>query len=202
MNVAPRSTPFTIQSCHYARPMRLLTVCTHNRTRSVLMAGLLWQRFHHAGVEAEVESAGFGPPNLPPTPETVDLLFRTGVDSRRHSSLLATRALVAPADLVLTAERQHVVRLVAEEGGNFQRIFTLPEFCQRLGSLGTARFASLDAALAVLNDGRPRGGAYLQADVPEVFDPTGGPPDEWTTAFATISTECARAADFLLSLGS
>ena len=181
--------------------MRLLTVCTHNRTRSVMMAGLLWQQFNNAGVEATVESAGFGPPNMPPTPETVDLLYRAGVDASRHVSRRASSELVKASNLVLTAERQHVVRLVAEEGGDFNRIFTLHEFCQRLGRLGTAQFTGLDAALAALNDGRPRGGAYLQADVPEVFDPTGGPPEQWKTSYAAISADCTNAAAFLLRLG-
>ena len=181
--------------------MRLLTVCTHNRTRSVMMASLLWQQFNNAGVEATVESAGFGPPNMPPTPETVDLLYRAGVDASRHSSRRATREVVGAADLVLAAERQHVVRLVAEEGGAFSRTFTLHEFCQRLDQLGTAQFTNLDAALAALNDGRPRGGAYLQADVPEVFDPTGGPPEQWKTSYGVISADCTKAAAFLLRLG-
>ena len=178
--------------------MRLLTVCTHNRTRSVLMAGLLWKQLHSAGVDAVVESGGFGPPQFPATPETLQLLMKAGIDATQHSSRRASAEMVRAADLVLTAERQHVVRLVAEEGGDFQRIFTLPEFCQRLGSLGTAQFNGLDAALAVLNDGRPRGIGYLQADVPEVFDPTGGPEAEWKTSFASISADCSAAGAFLL----
>ena len=178
--------------------MRLLTVCTHNRTRSVLMAGLLWKQLHAAGLEAVVESGGFGPPQAPATPETLQLLMKAGVDATRHTSRRASAEMVRAADLVLTAERQHVVRLVAEEGGDFRRIFTLPEFCQRLDTLGTAQFSGLDAALAVLNDGRARGMAYLQTEVPEVFDPTGGPEVEWKAAFANIEGDCSTASRFLL----
>lgn len=166
------------------------------------MAGLLWQQFHNAGVDAVVESAGFGPPGMPPTPETVDLLYRAGVDAMRHSSRRATRDVLIAADLVLTAERQHVVRLVAEEGGDFNRVFTLREFCGRIDQVGAGHFHGLDAALTALNEGRPRGGAYLQADVPEVFDPTGGPPEQWKASYAAISADCTKAAAFLLRLGS
>ena len=180
--------------------MRLLTVCTHNRTRSVLMAGLLWKQLHSVGVDAVVESGGFGPPQFPATPETLQLLMKAGVDATQHSSRRATGEMVRSADLVLTAERQHVVRLVAEEGGDFRRIFTLPEFCQRLDTLGTAQFSGLDAALAVLNDGRARGMAYLQTEVPEVFDPTGGPEAEWKAAFADISEWCMPVGQFLIRM--
>jgi hypothetical protein len=68
--------------------------------------------------------------------------------------------------------------------------------------LGRHQHQNIGAALAALNDGRPRGGAYLQADVPEVFDPTGGPPEQWKASYAVISADCTKAAAFLLRLGS
>lgn len=181
--------------------MRLLTVCTHNRTRSVLMAGLLWQRLRQAGLEPIVESVGFGPGEMPPTPETVDLLRRAGVDANDHLSRRATPEIVRSADLIICAERQHVVRLVVEEGGDFRRIFTLPELRMRLDALGSMPMPDLAAALELLNEGRPRGGAYLQNDVPEVHDPTGGPPSEWEQAWVSIEGACTRVAATLQRFG-
>lgn len=169
-------------------------MCTHNRTRSVLMAGLMWQRLRQAGVEPIVESAGFGPEEMPPTPETVDLLRRAGVDASEHLSRRATQGIVRNADLIICAERQHVVRLVVEEGGDFRRIFTLPELRMRLDALGSTPMPDLAVALDRLNEGRPRGGAYLQNDVPEVHDPTGGPPSEWDQAWVSIEGACTRVA--------
>lgn len=177
--------------------VRLLTVCTHNRTRSVLMAGLIWQRLREAGQQPIVESAGFGPTDMPPTPETVELLRRAGVDATEHLSRRATAEIVRGADLIICAERQHVVRLVVEEGGDFRRIFTLPELRLRLDALGSMPVPDLATALDLLNEGRPRGGAYLQNDVPEVFDPTGGPPSEWEQAWVSIEGACTRVSAFL-----
>lgn len=55
-------------------------------------------------------------------------------------------------------------------------------------------------AFDLLNEGRPRGGAYLQNDVPEVFDPTGGPPSEWERAWMSIDSACTRVAAFVQRL--
>jgi protein-tyrosine phosphatase len=181
--------------------VRLLTVCTHNRTRSVLAAGLLWQKLQQAGIEAVVDSAGFGPEDMPATPETVELLRRAKVDASEHLSRRATGDLVRGADLIIGAERQHVVRLVVEEGADFRRIFTLPELRMRLDALGSVPVPDLQTALTLLNEGRPRGGAYLQNDVPEVHDPTGGPPSEWEQAWVSIEGACTRVAAFLGRLG-
>jgi len=172
-------------------------VCTHNRTRSVLMAGILWQRLLAAGMDPIVESVGFGPEGMPATPETVDLLRRSGVDASEHLSRRANAAILRSADLVVCAERQHVVRLVVEEGGDFRRIFTLPELRTLLDALGSLPVPDVATALDLLNEGRPRGGAYLQADVPEVFDPTGGPPSEWERAWVSIEGACTRVATFV-----
>ena len=176
-------------------------MCTHNRTRSVLTAGLLEHKLRKAGLQPLVASGGFGPPDMPATPETVELLRRIGVDVSGHLSQRATGTLVRDADLIIGAERQHVVRLVVEEGGDFRRIFTLPELRMRLDALGSVPIPDLATALDLLDEGRPRGGAYLQNDVPEVHDPTGGPPSEWEQAWVSIDGACTRVAAFLQRLG-
>jgi protein-tyrosine phosphatase len=181
-------------------PVRILTVCTHNRTRSVLAAALLQHKLAQAGIDATVDSAGFGPEGMPATPETVELLRRAGIDAAEHLSRRATGELVRQADLIIGAERQHVVRLVVEEGADFRRVFTLPELRTRLDGLGTLPAPDLAAALELLNQGRPRGGAYLQNDVPEVHDPTGGPPSEWEQAWYSIDAACTRVGAFLQRL--
>ncbi|MBU6150500.1 MAG: hypothetical protein KGR25_03560 [Chloroflexi bacterium] len=180
--------------------MQILTVCTHNRTRSVLMAGLLLHRLRQAGQEPIVGSAGFGPGDMPPTPETVDLLRRAGIDASGHLSRRTTPDLVRSADIIICAERQHVVRLVVEAEGDFRRIFTLPELRTRLDARGPMVASDLASALDLLNEGRPRGSGYLQNDVPEVHDPTGGPPSEWEQAWVSIDGACTRVAAFLQRL--
>ena len=50
-----------------SRPVRILTVCSHNRTRSVMAAALLESKLNErlgAGVVL-IRSSGFGPIDLP-----------------------------------------------------------------------------------------------------------------------------------------
>lgn len=148
-------------------------------------------------MSATVESCGFGPEGLPATPETVTLLSRVGIDVTDHRSRRATRDLLTGTDLIITAERQHVVQLVIDEGADFGSTFTLHELRQRIDSLGSLHVPNLPTALELLNEGRPRGGAYLQSGVPEVFDPTGGSTADWQMAWDAISGGCIRVASFL-----
>jgi protein-tyrosine phosphatase len=147
------------------RPYRVLMVCAHNRARSVMAAALLrW----YLPPGFTVASAGFGADGRPAIHEVVELLATRGIDVSQHRSRTISRELVLGADLVLTAERTHVLTIVTELGGDFDRTFTMPEFA--LGGL----------------DGRPRGMEYLKADVPEVDDPTGRPDSEWQAVWHLV----------------
>ncbi|CAB4812590.1 MAG: hypothetical protein F2737_08165 [Actinobacteria bacterium] len=163
----------------------------------MLAAGLLHHKLRDHTLGVVVESAGFGPEGLPATPETVELLRRAQVDASSHVSRRASGDVVRLADLVIVAERQHVVRLVVEEGGDFGRIFTLPELRTRLNALGTLPVNDLATALGLLNEGRPRGGSYLQSGVAEVRDPTGGSSALWDQVWASIDDACTRVAAFV-----
>jgi protein-tyrosine-phosphatase len=96
-------------------PLRILTVCTHNRTRSVMMAALLddllTDRLGDGAVE--ISSSGFGPAGLPAIDDAVDAMQRRGPDVSAHRSSTPIVSLVDRADLILTAERKHVVEIAA-----------------------------------------------------------------------------------------
>jgi protein-tyrosine phosphatase len=147
------------------RPYRVLVVCAHNRARSV-MAGSLLRWYLPPGFT--VASAGFGPEGRPAIHEVVELLAARHIDASSHRSRTISRDLVLGADLVLTAERTHVLTIVTELGGDFDRTFTIPEFA--LGGFGE----------------RPRGMEYLKTDVPEVDDPTGRSDTEWQTVWHLV----------------
>lgn len=173
-------------------------MCTHNRTRSVLMEALLGHYLHRLGADAQLASVGTVGEGLPAMPEARALLDERGIDVGDHLSHRVDAASVASADLVLTAEVQHVVHVAGTWPGTFRRTFTLPEFVRRASAVGPRAGAPLAEWLGHLGADRPTGAAYLQdPSVPEVADPTGGPPAVWAAAFAEIDAMCRAAAELL-----
>lgn len=167
--------------------IRILSVCTHNRTRSVMTGALLTRRGEAAGVPLHVATAGFREAGLEPTAGTIDILGRHGLDVADHRSDVVTPELAADADLILTAEKQHVVTVAALGPGLFERTFTLPEFVRVGRRIGPRQAMPLPAWLGELAADRPRGLEYLGAEVDEIDDPTGQRPAEWRRAYDTIS---------------
>ena len=159
---------------------RVLVVCTHNRTRSVMAGGLLWS-YLRDDPSWVVDTAGFDVPGQPAIPEALQMLAAHGVDASAHRSRAITTELVQSSVLVLTAERQQVMRVVTEFGGNFDTTFTLPEFAQQV-SLGGER---------------PTGLAYLRADIPDVEDPTGRTHGVWESVWRDLDVWCRTIATAL-----
>jgi protein-tyrosine-phosphatase len=159
-------------------PFHILVLCTHNRTRSVMIAGLLRK---HLGDDPRfvVTSAGFREEGLPALPEAVALLAEQGIDASGHLSRRVTPEIVRSADLILTAEKPQVVAVVAELGGDFDRTFTLLEYVHYSHS-------SLE--------GRPRGAVYMRTSVAEVEDPTGRQNAVWRSVFNGLISWSAQAA--------
>ena len=159
-------------------PRNILVLCAHNRTRSVMITGLLRK---YLGDGFTVESAGFGPSGLPALPEAVQLLAEQGIDASGHVSLQATPDMVRWADLVLTADKKQVIAVVADLGGDFDTTFTLPEYVSRLSF-------KMD---------RPRGFSYIASSVGEVEDPTGRLMPVWKSVFAGLERQCQQVATSL-----
>lgn len=179
----------------------MLCVCTHNRTRSVLAAGLLAAYLAAAGVDAVVESAGMAAPGEPPTDPTVRLLAARGIDVAAHRSRRADAEVVGAADLVVTAEPDHVIRVAGAVPDAFARTFTLPELVElgeRVGGRGGRPVAEWVTALGAV---RPDRLAFLDAAdagaIGMVADPTGQPPRAWDVALARIDDLTSRLARLL-----
>lgn len=164
-----------------------------------LLQSMLDQRLG-AGA-AIVRSSGFGPVGLPPIDDAVAAMARRGLDVSAHRSRSTTAALVDGADLIVTAERDHVVRISALSPAAFARAMTLPEFLDR------AAGAPLDVA------GPPRAwveqvsaertaGAYLGDAIAEVADPTGSMPKAFERAAVAIEQQCAELASLLTRVSS
>jgi protein-tyrosine-phosphatase len=175
-------------------PLRILTVCTHNRTRSVMMAALLEsllvERLGLDGVQ--VRSSGFGPEGLPAIADAVEAMRRRGLDVSGHRSRQVTVDGLTDVDVVLTAERNHVVRVAALAPQVFGRAMTLPEFLDR--AVGVRRGSDDPSSwISRLTAGRTAS-AYLSGSTPEIVDPTGSAPRAFEAAVERLEAQCREAA--------
>ena len=181
--------------------LRVLTVCTHNRTRSVMMAAML-ERMLTAELGAGaalVRSAGFGPVGLPAIPDAVAAMERRGLDVSDHRSSETTARLVDGADVILAAERDHVVKIAALSPSAFPHTMTLPEFLDRAANAeGTGELAgrTVRERLAMLTANRAAG-EYLRSTVPQIDDPTGRSPRVFEAAVVALEQQCSEAARWL-----
>lgn len=176
--------------------MRLLTVCSHNRTRSVMMAALLESMLAGQPGGGVVRSSGFGPEGIPAIDDAVDAMRRRGLDVSAHRSGPTTPALVDGADLILTAERDHVVRIASLSRAALARAMTLPEFLARASDASDVGDGDVRAWVESLTAERSAG-AYLRERVPEVADPTGSMPRQFEAATAVIEQQCSEVARHL-----
>jgi protein-tyrosine phosphatase len=179
-------------------PLRILTVCTHNRTRSVMTAAMLdaMSTERLGGGAVEIVSSGFGPPDLRAIDDAVDAMKRRGLDVSAHRSSTTTAALVDRADLILTAERDHVVKIAALSPDAFRRSMTLPEFLAAAAAAGPGSDTDLRSWVESLTEQRTAG-AYLRANVPEVVDPTGSPRRAFEAAVVELEQQCREVVAYL-----
>ena len=181
-----------------SRPLRILCVCTYNRTRSVLAGALLDAHFRSLGIAAAVGTAGIIDGHRPPTQSTIDLLAERGLDVSNHRSRPVSEQLVTEADLIVTAEREHVVSVAGRWPQVFASTFALPEITARAADVGPRDGAPLDEWLSRMGEGRLRGLDYLEAtDFVDVADPTGLSEQRWAMAVARIDDLTRRLAEAL-----
>lgn len=118
------------------QPFSVLFVCTGNICRSALGAQILSARLTADGVTAGgrpivVSSAGTGTEQgLAMPPEVVEQSIRFGGSPQGHVPMPLDRDLVAGADLILTATRDHrsaVARLLPRAS---RITFTVPQFAR------------------------------------------------------------------------
>ena len=181
------------------RPLRILTVCSFNRTRSVMTAAML-DSMLTARVgpgAAVVKSAGCVSEGYPAIPAAVEAMAARGLDVSGHLSRLVTDDLVDGSDLILTAERDHVVRVATMSSAAFKKAMTLPEFVVRSdpgvvdGAADPA--GGVRAWVEQLTAGRtPR--EYLSADIAEIADPTGASNAAFEAAVGAMQELCDVAA--------
>ena len=113
------------------RPVRILVVCTGNICRSPLAEQLLRKSLAAAGVNAVVTSAGtHAMTGSAMTPEAAALSVEYGAASTQHVARQLTEQLIADADLVLTATRDHRRDVVTLLPKATRYTFTLNQFAR------------------------------------------------------------------------
>jgi protein-tyrosine-phosphatase len=178
--------------------LRILAVCTHNRTRSILMQELIKQHAATVDVPVLVKSAGFRARGEAPTDTTIRLLKARGIQAKDQRSLTINESGVMGAGLIVTAEKAHVVSIVGRWPQVFANTFTLPEIVELGRSVGPRAGRSLAEWLEAINADRPAALDYLDTDVGTIADPTGGPPTGWMTCFTQIDELSSSLARLLV----
>lgn len=175
---------------------RLLTVCSYNRARSVLAEFLLRRALADADVDAVVIGAGFASAGEPPLASTASTLRRMGIDVGNYRSRRVTPELVREADLVLTAERLHVMRIAEDDPGVFERCFTFPEFVAAAEQSGPRAGKPVRAWVAGAAPGRTHA-TFLSRHAPEVADPAGRSDQMFGATAAELESLSRRLAALL-----
>ena len=111
----------------WARPIRLLFVCTGNTCRSPMAEAVARERIRRLGWSGvEVASAGvWAGPGHPASPEAVEVAGRRGYDLAGHHSRPITDAALA-SDLILTMGPSHLEALLGTPAAG--RVSTLGAF--------------------------------------------------------------------------
>ena len=174
----------------------VLAVCSYNRVRSVMVERLLQRAFAEAGKPALVRSAGFSDGGRPAMPDAIRVLREQGIDATDHHSTRVDTAMANESDLLLTAERLHVVRLVEDDGSLFKKVFTLPEFVQLATISGPRLGRPMAEWLELVGLGRTHA-TFLAAQPPEISDPTGMTHATFAATVERIDGWCHTIASLL-----
>lgn len=182
------------------RPERILCVCSHNRTRSVLIAALLrhhlQQRIRPGELEPLVADVGLGAAGMPVTEGVASALAALGpvIDPTTYSSRSLTDRIAEEADLILVADVTNVIGVSTRSRDLFRRTFTLPEFVARAAAVGARGDAELSTWLRLIGEGR-RAGEYLHQEIAQIPDPTGLGQDSIVRCAGDIDLLCRRLAE-------
>jgi protein-tyrosine phosphatase len=157
---------------------RVAFVCTGNRFRSPLAAGIFRREAEQLGVSVDVQS--FGLLELGESPvlgEALELGDGFGVDLTSHRSRALQRGALEDADLVVGFERVHVAAAVVDAGARREVTYTLPELVSLLAQVRQSRSepAVAGASELVLAAASQRRDAESRKGVPELADPLGQP---------------------------
>ncbi|MGK0479629.1 MAG: protein-tyrosine-phosphatase [Ilumatobacter sp.] len=137
---------------------------------------------------------------MPSIPDAVDAMKRRGFDTSQHRSCKVTAENVGSADLILTSERDHVVRIAAASPQAYRQTMTLPEFLLLADLDDSPPGESLRDWVAGLTASRSAS-AYINGDVGEIVDPTGSAPRAFEKSVVGMEEMCRRATTHIVRVG-
>lgn len=154
---------------------RLLFMCTANQCRSPMAQAIATHRLQERGVAAVVGSCGVMKGGAPATAGALKAMGTRHLDLAAHRSRTVEPELLHRADLVLTMERRHLVKLAELDPSVIDRSFTLVELDRLSQVLGPRppgqTVGQWIAGAAALRDP----GRVLTADTgDDIADPMGG----------------------------
>jgi protein-tyrosine phosphatase len=169
--------------------LRVLVVCTGNVCRSPAVERLLGTWLGPAGLV--VSSAGIGAmAGAPMTEQMAKLVANAGGQPDGFVSRQLTEDMVAEADLVLTATREHRGEIVALHPPALRKTFTLREFVRLAGTVNPVvlpaapAVARFEALIPLALDARTTHHAPRAED--DIDDPYGRDDAAYRRAFGQI----------------
>lgn len=114
--------------------LRLLFICTANQCRSPLAEVMARDQLERRGIRAEVASAGFLEGGVPAARGSQKAAARRGLDLSSHRSRRVTADMVENADVAITMEPDHVLRLTEEVPESRNWSLTLKELARHAGN--------------------------------------------------------------------
>lgn len=117
---------------------RILLVCTGNSCRSVMAKGLLKkiisEREDLASKKIIVMSAGTGTiPGRGTTRETIEVMFREGIDVSGHLTQILTDRTIVGVDLILVMESFHKDVILRRVPRAKNKVHLITEYCRPEG---------------------------------------------------------------------
>jgi protein-tyrosine phosphatase len=174
---------------------QVLIVCSANHCRSPLAEFLLCEAIRGAADGWSIASAGTHALNgIPMHESAADLLAERGIDSDWWSSQRLTGALVAGADLVLTAELSHRSEVVTLDPRALRKTFTLLQFARLSEQVGPVTALSGHQQGVELLARATAARSQLQPNPPEL-DEIDDPMGRGAHAFQLCADTITRAID-------
>lgn len=169
---------------------RVTFVCTGNRCRSPLAAGLM--RSLVGDMSIEIDSCGTLDAEDQPSPtETILAARALGVDLTDHRSRHLSRCGLEAADLVLGFEYGHVAAAVVEGEASPSRTFLLSEFIRLAGDPPSSHSdpeAAARAVVAAAAAARDASSGFVPGE--EIEDPIGRPADVHAQVAGQLGSLC------------
>ena len=175
----------------------VLFVCTGNICRSPMAERLFRARVDPAVPITAASGGTAGLPDWPMDAPSALALRELGGDPDGHAGRRLTEAMVADADLILTAETTHRSVIVQADPPAFRRAFTLREFGRLGAALGPLGAPVTVSALRerVGEVAAQRGNAEpAEPGADDIGDPFGAP----LTVARMCAAEVAAAVDLVI----